>query len=59
MSRRKKLINRTDIPQYQIEAIARCIMPDILAFYESEEGQREFAEWKQRQEVEGREDNRG
>ena len=46
MSRRKKLINTTDIPQHQIEAIARCIMPDILAFYESEEGQREFAEWK-------------
>ena len=52
MSRRKKLINRTDIPQYQIEAIARCIMPDILAFYESEEGQREFAEWKERREAE-------
>ena len=47
MSRRKKLINHTDIPQYQIEAIARCIMPDILAFYESEEGQRSFAEWKE------------
>lgn len=31
MSRRKKLINHTDILQYQIEAIARCIMPDILA----------------------------
>ena len=46
MGRRKKLINNTNIPQYQIEAIARCIMPDILAFYESEEGQREFAEWK-------------
>lgn len=55
MSRRKKLINRTDIPQYQIEAIARCIMPDILAFYESEEGQREFAEWKERRETEKRE----
>ena len=55
MSRRKKLINHTDIPQYQIEAIARCIMPDILAFYESEEGQREFAEWKERREVEKRE----
>ena len=38
MSRRKKFINNTDIPQYQIEAIARCIMPDILTFYESEEG---------------------
>ena len=46
MSRRKKLINNTGIPQHQIEAIARCLMPDILAFYESEEGQREFAEWK-------------
>ena len=55
MSRRKKLINRTDIPQYQIEAIARCIMPDILAFYESEEGQREFTEWKERREAEKRE----
>ena len=55
MSRRKKLINHTDIPQYQIEAIARCLMPDILAFYESEEGQREFAEWKKRRETEKRE----
>ncbi len=59
MSRRKKLINHTDIPQYQIEAIARCLMPDILAFYESEEGQREFAEWKKRREAEKQEDNRG
>ena len=45
MGKRKKPINNTDIPQYQIEAIARCILPDILAFYESEEGQREFSEW--------------
>ena len=55
MSRRKKLVNHTDIPQYQIEAIARCIMPDILAFYESEEGQREFAKWKEQREAEKRE----
>ena len=52
MSRRKKIINNTDIPQHQIEAIARCIMPDILAFYESEEGQREFAEWKAKRDAE-------
>ena len=45
MGRKKKLINNTDIPQHQIEAIARCILPDILAFYESEEGQKEFEEW--------------
>ena len=52
MGRRKKLINNTNIPQYKVEAIARCIMPDILAFYESEEGQKEFAEWKHQQEAE-------
>ena len=52
MDRRKKLINRTNIPQHKIEAIARCILPDILAFYESEEGQREFAEWKRHREAE-------
>lgn len=56
MSRRKKLVNNSDIPQHQIEAIARCIMPDILAFYESEEGQREFAEWKKQREAERQED---
>ena len=55
MSRRKKLINNTGIPQHLIEAIARCIMPDILAFYESEEGQREFAEWKAQRETGKRE----
>lgn len=39
------LINNTTIPQHQIEAIARCILPDILAFYDSEEGQKEFKLW--------------
>ena len=55
MGKRKKPINNTDIPQYQIEAIARCILPDILAFYESEEGQREFSEWKKQIEMEEQE----
>jgi len=52
LGRRKKLINNTNIPQHKIEAIARCIVPDILACYESEEGQREFAEWKAQREME-------
>ena len=51
LSRRKKLVNDSGIPEHAIEAIARCILPDILAFYESEEGQREFAEWKAQQEA--------
>ena len=45
MGRRKKLINNSGIPQHEIEHIARCILPDMLAYYESEEGQREFQEW--------------
>ena len=56
MGRRKKPINNTNIPQYQIEAIARCILPDILAFYESEEGRREFSEWKKQREMEKQEE---
>ena len=51
MSRRKKLINNSGIPQYAIETVARCLLPDILAFYETEEGQREFEEWKAQQEA--------
>ena len=33
-----------------IEAFARRILPAIRAYYESEEGQRAFAEWKKRKE---------
>ncbi len=46
MGRRKKIINNTDIPQHKVEQIARCLLPDILAYFESEEGQREFEEWR-------------
>ena len=46
LSRHKKLINNSGIPQHEIENIARILLPDILAYYESEEGQREFAAWK-------------
>lgn len=45
MSCKKKLMEHSGIPQHEIEHIARCILPDILAYYESEEGQREFQEW--------------
>ena len=51
MGRRKKLINNTNIPQHKIETIARCILPDILTYFESEEGQAEFAKWKEEQKL--------
>lgn len=34
-----------------IEKVARCLLPDILAFFESKEGQKEFEEWKAVQEA--------
>ena len=59
MGRRKRFINNSGIPQHEIEKIARCIFPDILAFYESEEGQREFAEWKRQRERKDNQDSNG
>ena len=37
------------LPQQELEAIARCVYPAIVEFFQSEEGQREFAEWKAQQ----------
>ena len=39
------------IPEHIRKEIARCLLPDIVAYFESEQGQREFAEWKAKQEV--------
>ena len=38
----------TGIPKHEIEALARCLLPEIQKFFESEEGQREFEEWKKK-----------
>ena len=59
MSRKKKPVNNSGIPQHIIESIARCILPDIIAYYESEEGQRQFQEWKAMQEAEKTEGKNG
>ena len=39
--------NREDgVPQQELERFARFLLPKIQAFYQSEEGQRLFEEWK-------------
>jgi hypothetical protein len=38
-----------EIPDSAIEALARCLLPAIQSFFESESGRREFAEWKAQQ----------
>lgn len=34
------------IPDKVRMEIARCLLPDIIAFFESDKGQKEFEEWK-------------
>ena len=41
--------NSMEIPDYEVKSMARCILPSIRAFFKSEEGQREFAEWQAKQ----------
>jgi len=41
--------NSTSITEHEIESLARCLLPEILKFFESEESKKEFEEWKQRQ----------
>ena len=59
MSRKRKPVNNSGIPQHIIESIARCILPDIISYYETEEGQRQFQEWKAIQEAEQTEGKNG
>ena len=44
MSRRKK--NNTGIPDFEIDSLARALLPAIQAYFETEEGQKEFAAWQ-------------
>ena len=38
-----------ELPQAIVESFARFLVPEIRKFYESEQGQREFAEWEAQQ----------
>ena len=40
--------NPPKIPDHIRIEIARCLLPDIIAFCESEQGKREFEEWKKK-----------
>ena len=52
MGRRKKLINNTGLPQDAIERVARCLLPDIIAYFESDEGKQAYREWEDEQNAE-------
>ena len=39
------------IPQHEIDALARCLLPELRKFFDSEKGQKEFREWKRKQKL--------
>lgn len=56
MSLSKEQPNKTDceieLPQAIIETFARFLVPEIRKYYDSEQGQREFAEWRETNQME-------
>ena len=47
---RKKKIPRNDlgIPEYEMESLARILLPIMQEYLASEEGKRDYAEWNKR-----------
>lgn len=41
----------SEIPDYEIEALARSLFPEIQKYFESEQGKKEFAEWKAKRRI--------
>lgn len=37
---------QNEIPDFEIDALARCLLPKIQAYFETTEGQAAFEEWK-------------
>ena len=48
MNKEKKL-NKSGYPDEAIKILARCFYPSMVEFFNSEEGQREFAAWQAEQ----------
>lgn len=40
----------TGIPRHEIELLAHALIPDLLAFFGSDAGKREYAEWEAQEE---------
>ena len=53
MRENKSHVNESNaIPDDALEALARCMLPMIRSYFESDEGKAAFAEWKLRQDTE-------
>ena len=51
MARKKKIPqNDLGIPEYQMESLARVLLPILQEYLASDEGRRDYDEWKARKE---------
>ena len=41
---------RSYLPKHEVEAVVRAFYTAVAAFFETEEGKREFEEWKEKKE---------
>lgn len=41
---------KSGVPKHVVEAMVRTFLPDIITFFQSEDGRREYEEWEQEQE---------
>ena len=46
MKKEVKIDLKSELPEHEIETLAKCFLPDILDYFNSEEGKKEFEEWK-------------
>lgn len=49
MPRKKQQPSVFDIPEYQLESLARVLLPIMREYLSSEQGQKDYAEWQQSQ----------
>ena len=47
-----KETSEIELPQAIIETFARFLVPEIRKYYDSEQGQREFTEWQETNQME-------
>ena len=52
-------ITDIELPQSIIESFARFLVPEIQKYYDSEQGQTEFAQWQQEHEHKNQKEDQG
>jgi len=45
-------VNSAEIPEFVYESLAKSLLPIIQKYYESDEGRKAFADWKEKKKAE-------